>query len=354
MFLDIELDGFAGINDKSKASAVANVLSKVISKQNGPFTVVFWTKHREITQDVIHYCKIAGIMPITNLELDKLECMKNMYKGLPDVIDEKLKEIGALLLLIQWDNLVHKSSTEFFFDFSSLVPADEDWSKNISGILCTMAEAELGKKVSNNDYKSKAASRLLNQSFSDILQKNTDNDLACPEGFELRNQLLQSDIIAKINNWLFLDKSNQDSVRTGDVMKCENDCYITAVKKSFELAQGVKVISPIDVVITSECDIVCDKTLKDKDEKTLHRVLKGLILQSDSKLKSSQYIESFGPFYHENKVVMVYLHMGATTLVSESNLGERVFRIRRALIHDIQAKNSCYLNRIGNGIIRDR
>ena len=68
-------------------------------------------------------------MPITNLELDKLECMKNMYKGLPDVIDEKLKEIGALLLLIQWDNLVHKSSTGILFDFSSLVPADEDWSK---------------------------------------------------------------------------------------------------------------------------------------------------------------------------------------------------------------------------------
>ncbi len=355
VFLDIELDGFGGRDDKSKASALVNVLSRVISKQNGPFTVVFWTKHQEITQLVIDYCRQADIPPINRLILNKLDIQKNKYQGLPDIICEKIKENSALLSLVQWENLVHNSCSEFFYEFSSLVQVDQEWSTNISGILCSMAEADLGKGASDNDLKYKAASRLLNQSFNDILQKHTNNDLACPEGFELIEKPLDMEIKAKINSWLFIDCSSQDSVRTGDVMKCKtDDVYVGSVKKFIKLAQGVDDICPIDVVITTECDIVGKKTLETNDNIVMHRVLKGLILPFEAKVKEAQSIESFGPFLYDGSVVKICLHMGATTLASMSELGERAFRIRRALTHDIQAKTSCYLNRIGNGIIQHR
>lgn len=355
VFLDIELEGFGGLDEKSKASALVNILSRIISKQNGPYTILFWTKHHECIPHVIDHCNRVEIPPIHHLSLEKTQCKSNSYQDIASIIERKLKENSALLSLVQWENLVHKSCSEFFYAFSSLVQVDQEWSTNISGILCSMAEADLGKGASDNELKYRAASRLLNQSFNDILHMHTNNDLACPEGFELQEKPLEVIVKAKINSWLFIDCSSQDSVRTGDVMKCKtDDIYVGAVKKFFKLSQDVDVICPINIVITTECDIVGKKTLETDDNNVMHRVLKGFILPNDVKVKEARSTECFGPFLYDGTVVKICLHLGATTLASMMELGERAFRIRRALTHDIQAKTSCYLNRIGNGIIQHR
>ncbi|MDD3535067.1 MAG: hypothetical protein PHC50_02850 [Candidatus Cloacimonetes bacterium] len=353
VFLDIELDGFGGRDEKSMASSLVSKLSKIISKENGPFTVIFWTKHQEIIENVINYCKKAEIPPIHYVDLEKTTCAANSYHDLPIFINDKLKENGALLSLVQWENLVHKSCSDFVHDFSSLVQVDEEWSSKISGILYGMAQADLGQNTNDNDTNFKAALRLLNQSFDDILHKLTNNDLSCPDGFELQYRKLEEEIKAKINNWLFIDSNTHESIRTGDVMKCktEDDC-VKSVKKYFNVQQADGVLCHIDVVITSECDIAQKKTLKTKDNETIHRVLKGLILANDTKIKKTQAIECFGPFLYDNKIAQICLHLGTTMLASESDLEVPEFRIRRALSNEIQAKTSCYLNRVGNSIIK--
>ncbi len=64
VFLDIELQGMQGQNDKTKASALVGRLKKIISISNGPYVIIFWTKHGEVIQRVLENCTSASIPPV--------------------------------------------------------------------------------------------------------------------------------------------------------------------------------------------------------------------------------------------------------------------------------------------------
>ena len=71
VFLDIVLEGLEGADDKTKISALMNVVKKIISKENGPFVLAIWTKHPELTEKLQNALKKEGFYTLTvNLEKD--------------------------------------------------------------------------------------------------------------------------------------------------------------------------------------------------------------------------------------------------------------------------------------------
>lgn len=353
VFLDIELDGFKGLNEKSIASALISILTKIVSPQNGPYVIVFWTKHQEYKQAVLDNCKQMGILPIACIDLDKSECKQNNYNNLSETIFSKLKEIGALLALVQWENIVHSASSEFFLNFSKLPKQSENWSSAIGGILNVLAESELGKTVTDNEIMFKSASRLLNQSFFDVLQRCTMDELVCPPDFLLQKTALEHTVIAQINNWLFIDMTSPVSIKAGSVFKCDRDDYIESIIESLESKDDTSTWTPVEVVITAECDIVCGKTLKTDKKGLIHRIVKGVLVPSNAAVKKDGLARvSIGPFLIDDSIVLLILHLGATSLKFESELGSYAYRLSRSLTFDIQAKTSSYLNRLGNGVIK--
>lgn len=356
VFLDIELGGFGGRDDKSKASALVGVLKKIISPDNGPYIILFWTKHSEIIDHVLGYCKTAKISPIDHLDLDKIECKANSYIGLDTIIEEKIRDNGALLFLVEWENIVHKACSRFFHSFSSLIDVDKEWTQKVAGVLYEMAYADLGKerdKNADNELRLQVATKMLNQSFADVLQKITNEELEYPDGFTLGKQKLEANVKARINNWLFVDDSESASIRMGDIRLCtEDDSIAKSICDFTGLSNNKGKIIPVDVIVTAECDIALEKTLKTSEGKAIHRVLKGMIVPGDSKKCNKSAIERFGPFFYDGNVVFIYVHFGATILVMEDNLGEHAFNIRQTLMHDIQSKISMYINRVGNNMIQ--
>lgn len=148
VFLDIELQGMEGLNSKSKASALAGLLKKLISPSNGPYVIVFWTKHMEVIELVLEHCSSIAIPPVASVDLEENECMRtegsSRIQTITDKLEEKLAHIGAFPLYAAWEDAVHDAATAFTAEISSLVPAGKDttkWSNNTAALFREMHEA---------------------------------------------------------------------------------------------------------------------------------------------------------------------------------------------------------------------
>lgn len=131
VFLDIEL--FPGIMGKNIASACANVLKTIISIDNGPYVIIFWSKHTEHILDILSYCEKVDISPVAYLDLEKSDCFTQKKIDPIDYITEKieykLENLGALNFFIEWENIIHKSINTFVYSISKI----EDSNKSESG-----------------------------------------------------------------------------------------------------------------------------------------------------------------------------------------------------------------------------
>jgi hypothetical protein len=71
IFLDIVLD-MENPSDRNKAAPIANVISKIIGQNPGPYSIVFWTKHDKLLIDeVLRYLHSANISPAGYINLEK-------------------------------------------------------------------------------------------------------------------------------------------------------------------------------------------------------------------------------------------------------------------------------------------
>ena len=114
IFLDIELRGMEGQPDKTKASGAVARLKKIVSKDNGPYVIIFWTAHREIIDTVLDNCKTEGISPIAWRDLQKPVDGKYDIDKITERLREILGEIEAFQLYVEWENTVNNASKEFY------------------------------------------------------------------------------------------------------------------------------------------------------------------------------------------------------------------------------------------------
>ena len=95
VFLDIVLEGLEGADDKTRISTLVNVINKVVSKENGPFILVIWTKHPEFIQNIQKALKEAGFYFLI-VDLEKYKFFESKDEGWlfsEDRIEELHREI---------------------------------------------------------------------------------------------------------------------------------------------------------------------------------------------------------------------------------------------------------------------
>lgn len=400
VILDIDLEGLTeGLDDKSKASALASYLGKLITIKESPYFVLFWTKHEEIIENFIGYLKLDGACPVawksmekpTNKDLN-FDYVKNHFFS--DFTND------AFEFLLKWEDSVSKDASHFTNNISNIIKkeAEEtllDWNDSVKKVLSKLACSYLGvSKISSEDKDNvlEYASRVLNQSFSEGLSKRIDESISLDIPLQTSVSL---QTIAALNSILFIEKINDLKIENGKVFFAdENDTIFNLLNDKILSKQGKKECKCtfISVILTPSCDLSHKKYLFTGNPlQEYHRILSGLKielggnedyesyfnyaasayskknkvsnLQIDDKTKKEiksciscnkpEFLYETNPFVDENGKVCVFVFHFGTVQTKAIEPGQIKFSylLKNSLLSDLQTKLANHVNRLGNSML---
>ncbi|MGJ8661101.1 MAG: hypothetical protein ACSHXL_03620 [Bacteroidota bacterium] len=370
LFLDLDLKGGTGsANIKTMASSAAKVLTTIIDKDNGPFIIIFWSKHSkddDVMGKVLGYAEKRGVVPSMHIDLEKSACITGDNEFDLSVVKRKLikalENMRALTLYTEWEGIVHSSATKFVHDISKLTPMN-NWDTYTIEMFNQLWEVHSKRKnteASDSD-KFRSAVDVLNTSFYDTLQSTARKSMRLPKFMEMAKVQKFNDfeMIAKLNTSLFIDDVLHEIVDVGAVYRCKDINLRKAIEASV-FANKSEVNAPKSsflcrLVITPSCDLANDKTLKIKTNKSkhhIHRVVYGIMYkpeESESGGSIPAAIIKTGTIWYRQASWKLVFHAGSLGYVSEGEfIKNPIFKIKKELVFDIQAKLSSHVNRPGN------
>lgn len=397
IFLDIQLAGMESSSPKGKASSLVGIIKKIVPEGNGPFVIIFWTKHQEVIKAVMQSCKLESIEPVAVLELEKIKCIREGIDYIADSLKECFKDVGAYQLYIEWENIINNSVKKQITELTDCFDKDGGLHEKTEFLFYKLSDS-FNNNCKNNLDKIKSLFYMLNRALISKLEEETnkteisfllpDYKSIPQEQFEIHfNSTMgskyklhdkrynirveQSDSsklkaacdfhkkitniigkknIAKLNRYLLVN--NNPSV-TGNVYIAEN----RAIKEGllnhiFKLEKAPSDATLCKVLITPECDLAQNKTLLLNGEK-VHRVIYGIMHKSSSRFSLMDQAKDarfhLGPIWYNNHSHRFIFHYGTISLEPESELPSiPIFSLRRDLVFDLQSKAANHVNRLGN------
>ncbi|GHV85092.1 hypothetical protein AGMMS50230_07000 [Spirochaetia bacterium] len=402
LFLDIELET-AGSSDATMASAVFARVERIIGKSTSPYFIVFWTKHEKVIDLVLGNLKSVGIEPIDHLNFEKIESLASddAIEDLLKKIDSKLTDIGAFSYLLEWENHLEKTVSDFSDNFLSDIVSTgnlAEWSAKVVSLLGNLSLSYTGERsLSNSDEDLRNAFLLLSDSFSDSVQ-NSIKLKTFSYSMPLTNTPLTLEQVAKMNSSLFFDFYPNKKVEFGNVyIMCPPDIHLREAlcKNIFPDGDIPAETKVCGIIITPPCDMAHKKYLH--NSKHCFRVLYGLIIpildlqQVENSLKpawlekkkqalitelqskgiSKNFIDTVNsffqkvtpkdslckiePFWYDQKQqpCILIFHFGSLSSVwwDDTMIPPFAFAIKDHLAFDIQSKIANHANRLGNAMI---
>ncbi|GHV92413.1 hypothetical protein AGMMS50268_29160 [Spirochaetia bacterium] len=361
LFLDIVI-GLEGSSDKNTASSLANVVSKIIGPNPGPYFIVFWTKHNTIIDEVLRYLKSGNMAPVGYSNLDKPTNHDNgtTISELMERLEERFLHLDAFDYLLNWESLIGKAVHNFsasLFSINSPVEDNATWSKRIKSLLGTLALSNTEKSDLENTVEDiKNAFLNLTDSFKDSLQQ-----IIKTEKLNYNNPLSKEQLSpnqkAKINSSLFIDFNPANIPALGNVFfsKHASDVHL---RESLINYISPKIDKPdevilIGMIITPSCDLVNKKYLH--NEKDCFRILYGLLIPvNECKYKRKGDADFvMRSFWYKEKIYQLIFHFGSLTSLwwKKDEIPEFKFAIKEHLAFDIQSKMANHANRLGNSML---
>ncbi|WP_346961569.1 hypothetical protein [Clostridium sp.] len=228
VFLDMRLSFVT--DPRSVIAYLFTLLKSVLSMKNGPYILFIWSKHDNeyleyFKSELLHDKTVPKPYLIINMEksnfietkyqknevyyevaatlsneeqneikdeiLDVLRCnninetiesisiVEDGVNKLINSLDEKMKQINALSILLMWENIVNVSARNLVNDIANLSEVSGDWDNNIKTLIQNLALANGGKSLEpkTKDY---------------IINALTAFNQMLPD--ELWNQLIKSSI----------------------------------------------------------------------------------------------------------------------------------------------------------------
>lgn len=355
VFLDIELYGMGGQNNKTKASTITAILKRLLGPNNGPYVIIFWSKHKEVIGQILENCKKLNISPTLYLDLNKSECIKknktyNLTK-ITDKISKKLATTRAFQLYVEWENIVNSTCKEHVHQFSNLVDNAADWSQKTAHLFHALYKTYVDKnELPNDSDKFKCAAHLLNRSYFDLLENSTSSSLTLPDNFKMVGGPVSEVTHAKLNTNLFLSSLNLIENQPGSIKLIKNDTLLNDLTNFMFVAGKLPTVSNLCVsIITPECDIAQNKLFK-------HRIVYGVMYENDdSKLhdRGKNSLFEILNFHYKNKVYkIVFLLQSISTAQDDIISKPSIFCLKRDLLFDLQSKAANHVNRLGNYMLK--
>lgn len=404
LFLDINLvDEKAAFNEKLIKSTLINVLKRVISPDNFPYTLIFWSRHQNEQGDLLRDLfqnELSDRQPISINSYVKSDFFPNFgneeVENDIDIIEELIKIINSELsysYLINWENQVHTASDSTMQDVFSSYHKFNNWTDNANYLINKLGVSYSGKAFyeQNPSEKIKSAYNSLTYLVNDTLEKNVNsNEIKNAKELILTdsdNSNLES--FHSINKKLLFSSDNEPIGYPGAVIEDQNpssnSIFEDLLNNSFnrskiEIELGEKEIvnktkSQINKIINknSSCKRkkiratwkkiyltatpLCDYVQKKYE---YNRCVKGMIIESEYldyiDVKSEAIFVSPKFLFEEKSFVMILHFRYFFTSSKNGNYKymKPLFRARQQLLAEIQSKLSRHISRQGILFLDDK
>lgn len=400
LFLDINLIDNASHEAKVLKGKLISVLKRVISENNYPYVLVYWSRHEDEYKSLIQEIFTVDLpsrKPIAFMSQNKLdyfdldgkqtekceELTENLLKSISDSIDT----VPAYGYLINWENQVHFSIDNTLEEIFKSAHSHESWESNANFLLSSLGESYAGNGTYKNqtpEEKLRSAYQAFNNVHIDTIEYLTNNsrienpkDLIYDENaidkdlaFMVNKKLLISEenncleysgaVIedsTEVNNSTYLDLLNnclnrrkiEDSVRTDPANEKKSLPELTRIidklcsQKRKEIRQDYKKIC---VVVTPLCDFVQKKYFNS-------RVVYGILIKAnhlnciDDKSEAIFISPKFKVGSNIYILVLNFRYFFTSRTLSESPEMKQIFRIRQQLLSEVQSKLARHISRQG-------
>ena len=395
LFLDINLIDNSEHPYKEIKSRLVTVLKRVIPENNHPYVLVYWSRHErdkniieEIFEDDLPTRKPISYTSVIKSDFFDFEgnfiAEEDDIQRLIQLPNELLKDHLSYKYLLEWENIIHRSSNITIKEIFDNAPDQRDnWTNNANFILNKVSYAYLGEHFNACQPIERVQGSFMGfmSVFSDTCEQiiysceiNDPQDLKIDEGVELNVN------IPIINEKLNLSKSKNSLQNTpGNVfvlnepsgflpdffqrilsffqiksyIKDNSKELIEEVllkkqtsKKFKEIKEELKIAAvKIGVITTPVCDFSQKKQVADK-------YVKGIIIPDSyfefiDKNSEALYIIPFSFTYNGVKSIMIldFRYLNSANLV-EQNISI-VFRVRNEMLSEIQSRLARHINRQG-------
>ncbi len=404
IFLDVVLEEVQGQDNKTIVSKLVGVTRRIISRENGPFILVIWTKHPELIREIKKALKKEGFYSFI-VDLEKHEFFEwkdekwlfneEKIEELHKEIEEELNRIDIFRVFIDWENVIHDAASLTVNEISKLAEYNDQWNQEIKKIFYNLAKAWVGKKIDDIDDSEKIRSALFtfNQMFDDVFERELQRMNILDIGLEEKD--IAARIKGKINSRLLLDNIMQKrDIYPGNVYKVSKeikqmiydainrDALISDFARSIgkketdllnikgrikkkhkrefdrffkNVRERLKEVSiPVNVELSPVCDHVQKKLKKNRyvDGFLCPAIIRvgNIQIKMHEKLnKHALFLYTTPIIQYNKKQFILILDFRYFTSADDNFFSDKelLFRIRKELLSDIQTKLSSHINRTG-------
>lgn len=376
-FLDINYNNQG--DDNAMFATLLGVIKGVISKDNGPFVLVFWTTNKDKIEafksfvnrdrnvdDIAH--------PISITLMDKTAFDDN---SLPEEID-KVYSNPLVKCLFSFTEQLRDASDNCINEIFSHIPKDEEWgdsstfSNKFKELFAKIAITTYGMEK-GRQFPDKAIKESLVPVFSYSL---CTNDNKCWENYlklnnSSNNQLKKIDIkyISPYLNTIYhIDKDVADNTRRGIVrmVKTDDDRFTNKIgynKEYWVNTRFLKDMFKLDdlyELVAIEYSAACDYA---NNKNRLHKYMMGILCSENDYYKfieqkknpSKGIPENIYPldfvFVHNDNVKGMILDLNSTISEDVNDksgiLGDAIFHFKHELMSKITSIHANHESRIG-------
>lgn len=407
LFLDINL-----IDDKEHEAKVLKarlipVLKRVISKDNYPYVLVFWSRNEQEHGKMIKEIFSDELKDRQPIEFIREESKLSYFKADGEQVDDYEKNVAKLFdnisthlgkliaydNMLNWENKVHLSTDKTLQEVFSSCHTYESWSDNAGFLIHKLGESYSGKFTYNtqsNELKLKSSFQAFNNVFFDTLEYSINNsDFSTVKQLSYNAVLANKETIYSVNKKLLISdekdvleysgmvtedtnaktdsafqdllnnsfsrKVIEDLVSNEDANKGKNKKELSKLinnessDKRKEIRQAWK---KVYFVATPLCDFVQNKCYNS-------RVVKGMLIKAEYVTfidGRSEAIFISPKFKHENDTYVLVLHFRYFFTAPGSNGVQGLvplFRVRQQLLSEVQSKLARHISRQGVLFIDD-
>ena len=391
LFLDINLLGQSPTDDKNIKSKLVSVIRRVISPNNYPYILIYWSLQEHQYDSLIRETfetVLTDRRPISVHRFIKSDFFSS--PGGEELYTDKdiISELGKIIqdnspydYLMQWENIAHTSSDVIL---KEILPnsTPNDWKTRTQYIINSLGRSYLGQHYTESAYdeRIKASFMALNNIYNDSLENSisscqinsnsnpevkmlpssTDDMLAtinrrllifdhphniCEPGVVFQYKDVAKgcfeDLLHKILSLFIIRQEikNEQPTIEESVLKKETFSKIKSIKQEIE-----KTWVKIGIVVTPSCDYAQKK-------KVIDRVIHGVLIES----KYKDYINTGDAFFTSptfrhndlNYVFVINFNYFITEDLKNSSNIDLLFKLRRPGLAEIQSKLARHISRQG-------
>ena len=248
--LDMDLGG-AGDTKENKISTLIARLQAIMSSDNGPYTMVAWTKHADLVDLLearLFALNQAGdaqdkvTLPVVCIRLEKKDFRADSggfdIDKLSSTIETELGKSISMSIMQAWEERCIRAASGVTYSLSEMVsqqgddPASwrESWNSSYFNILTSLAKEEVGDENLNADTFYRALFGALNPLHSDFLESDHTSMPGLPNGLFPLPDVEITQVAGKVNTKLHVSFQDMDQFSPGNIYKVADCAEIVPVQ----------------------------------------------------------------------------------------------------------------------------